>query len=191
MLNRAVARERIFRKAIALEAFEEVVEKAGRAGRVERWRGGVGFGILLFRGFPFLCLNSRVPCSASTSRSSNRTADLRHPALGQGSWFRPRVTSWKLGQVQAQQSVCLFPPGSPTPAPAGSQRRRLRANESKPPPGDGGAGQRGSGGVGWGQPGLLFNGFSWTEKKSGDPYCSGGANLLHWVKSRVTTGTTF
>ena len=50
-------------------------------GRVERWRGGLGCGLLLCPGFPVVrCLNIRLPCSVSTSRSSNRTCGF--PASG-------------------------------------------------------------------------------------------------------------
>jgi hypothetical protein len=61
-------------------------------GRVERWRGGVGFDIILFRGFPG-CV-SIVACRAPFPPPAHRTgrADFPHPALGQGSWVRRRRT---------------------------------------------------------------------------------------------------
>ena len=60
-------------------------------GRVERWRGGVGFAYSV-SGFPRLCLNSRMPCSVSTSRSSNRTGGF--PASGSPTGFtvKPTIT---------------------------------------------------------------------------------------------------
>jgi hypothetical protein len=69
-------------------------------GRVERWRGGVGFDIILFRGFPG-CV-SIVACRAPFPPPAHRTgrADFPHPALGQGSWVRPRVATRKSSQVQ-------------------------------------------------------------------------------------------
>ena len=60
-------------------------KKAIGGSRVERWRGGVGFDILV-SGFPRLRLNSRMPCSVSTSRSSNRTGGF--PASGFRTRFR-------------------------------------------------------------------------------------------------------
>jgi hypothetical protein len=41
-------------------------------GRVEKWRGGLGGGMSVYRGFPCVAQN-RTPYSVSTSRSSNRT----------------------------------------------------------------------------------------------------------------------
>ena len=70
------------------------------AGRVERWRGGVGFGIFCFGVSP-VCV-SIAACRAPFPPSAHRTgrADFPHPALGQGSWFRPRVATRKALQVQ-------------------------------------------------------------------------------------------
>ena len=69
-------------------------------GRVERWRGGVGFGIILFRGFPVRV--SLAACRAPFPPPAHRTgrADFPHPALGQGSCFRPRVATGKFADVQ-------------------------------------------------------------------------------------------
>ena len=44
---------------------------SGRS-RVETWRGGLGCGMSGYPGFPFGA-QDRMPCSVSTSRSSNRT----------------------------------------------------------------------------------------------------------------------
>ena len=54
-------------------------EASGARSRVERWRGGLGGGMSGFPGFPFVAQN-RMPCSVSTSRSSNRTGGF--PASG-------------------------------------------------------------------------------------------------------------
>ena len=50
-----------------------------KTSRVERWRGGLGRGMSVCPGFPFVA-QGRMPCSVSTSRSSNRTC--RFPASG-------------------------------------------------------------------------------------------------------------
>jgi hypothetical protein len=50
-----------------------------RAGRVERWRGGLGRAYLL-PALSFAGASLAMPCSVSTSRSSNRTG--RFPASG-------------------------------------------------------------------------------------------------------------
>jgi hypothetical protein len=75
-------------------------------GRVERWRGGLGFGIIPCRGFP-VCV-SLSTCRAPFPPPAHRTgrADFPHPALGQGSRFRPRVTAWE--PVEAQQPKLAF-----------------------------------------------------------------------------------
>ena len=72
----------------------------GKNGRVERWRGGLGFGIIPCRGFP-VCV-SLSTCRAPFPPPAHRTgrADFPHPALGQGSWFRPRVATGKFLDVQ-------------------------------------------------------------------------------------------
>ena len=69
-------------------------------GRVERWRGGVGFGIFCVGVSP-VCV-SIAACRAPFPPPAHRTgrADFPHPALGQGSWFRPRVTTGKFPEVQ-------------------------------------------------------------------------------------------
>ncbi len=58
-----------------------------RVGRVERWRGGLGFGIILGRGFPG-CV-SIATCHAPFPPPAHRTgrAVFPHPALGQGFTF--------------------------------------------------------------------------------------------------------
>ena len=55
---------------------------------------------ILGRGFP-VCV-SIVACRAPFPPPAHRTgrADFPHPALGQSSCFRPRVTTWKPFQVQ-------------------------------------------------------------------------------------------
>ena len=52
--------------------------------RVERWRGGLGFGIVPYRGFP-VCA-SIAACRAPFPPPAHRTgrAVFPHPALGQG-----------------------------------------------------------------------------------------------------------
>ena len=53
------------------------------SGRVEMWRGGLGFGLLPFQGFP---VGGAISvCHAPFPHPAHRTgrADLPHPALGQ------------------------------------------------------------------------------------------------------------
>ena len=54
--------------------------------RVERWRGGLGNGMSVCPGFPFVAQNRR-PYPVSTSRSSNRTGGF--PASGSPTGFGP------------------------------------------------------------------------------------------------------
>jgi len=62
-------------------------------GRVENWRGGLGYGLLLLQGFP-VCGAISV-CHAPFPVPARRTgrADFRHPALGQGITLRPTNSS--------------------------------------------------------------------------------------------------
>ena len=56
--------------------------------RVENWRGGLGYGLLLFQGFP-VC-GAMSACHAPFPVPAHRTgqADFPHPALGQGGTLR-------------------------------------------------------------------------------------------------------
>ena len=103
-------------------------------GRVERWRGGVGFGIIPFQGFPVgVSLAAyRAPFPPPARRTGR--ADLQHPALGRTSPSGPRsllgtrsspdrkVASgtlgilWLLGRSQSH-SPCPFRQRARTEAP--------------------------------------------------------------------------
>ncbi len=53
----------------------------GAVSRVEKWRGGLGGGISVYPGFPFVA-KYRMPYSVSTSRSSNRTCPFKAFGFG-------------------------------------------------------------------------------------------------------------
>jgi hypothetical protein len=69
----------------------------GWASRVERWRGGLGAAYLL-PALSFAGASITVPCSVSTSRSSNRTCGF--PASG----FRTRTHAFRPRNVAVAQS---------------------------------------------------------------------------------------
>ena len=60
-----------------------------QSGRVERWRGGLG-GAYLFPALSSAGASLALPCSGSTSRSSNRTGGF--PASGSRTGFSERYT---------------------------------------------------------------------------------------------------
>ena len=67
-----------------------------KSGRVERWRGGLGWTYLL-PALSFAGASLVQPCSVSTSRSSNRTC--RFPASG----FRTRTHAFAHGTLRSHR----------------------------------------------------------------------------------------
>ena len=61
-------------------------------GRVERWRGGLGFGLLPCRGFPVRGAISACHAPFPHSRSSNRTCGAT--ASGSLTKLRPSHSAW-------------------------------------------------------------------------------------------------
>ena len=102
--------------SLALRAsVERSVPDSPRVGRVERWRGGVGFGIIPCRGFPVRV--SIAACHAPFPPPAHRTgrADFPHPALGQGFTLSPTESCAFAAEAEpAPASVQGIRPGSVT-----------------------------------------------------------------------------